>query len=94
MSAFLLACLLAIAIGAVTARLMRVAGLVLVLAVLVMGGIAGVMTDLRHPTLLETLVLMALVQAGYLAGTLMWPAPRSRGEARTPLASEDDRAAG
>ncbi|MEY4983236.1 MAG: hypothetical protein RIR62_1502 [Pseudomonadota bacterium] len=75
MSGIVLACLLAVAIGAVTARLMRVAGLVIVLCLLLLCGLGARLADLPVPTLLQTLGLMVLVQAGYLGGALVRPAP-------------------
>jgi hypothetical protein len=96
MGVFVLACLVAFAIGAVTARLMRVAGLILVLGLLVLCGIAAVLAGLPHPTLVPSLVLLALAQAGYLAGAVVfWPVRGAHATPKTPpLSTPDDRSTG
>jgi hypothetical protein len=94
MPTLLIACALAFVIGAVTARRLRVLGLVVVLGLLVAGGIAGMVTDLPNPTLLESALLMAAVQAGYLAGALGLGGRARAPSAPPPLAKGKDRAAG
>lgn len=92
MSGLLLACGLSVCLGVVAARLMRVTGLVLVLAALILGAGAGYLAGLAHPTWGEAALVLVLAQAGYLLGALL-PAARRAGTP-SPLAQKDDRAAG
>lgn len=94
MTGFLLAGAVAVCLGVVAARLMRVAGLVLVLAVLVVGAVAAHLGGFALPSVLEAIVILGLVQAGYLMGAVLPAAKPAAGKRASPLASEDDRAAG
>lgn len=92
MSGLLLACVVSVCLGVIAARLMRVAGLVLVLAVLILGAAAGWLTGLAYPTWGEAVLVLLLAQAGYLLGAVL---PEAKGAGRaSPLAHKDDRAAG
>lgn len=72
---FLLAGGVAALLGVLAARMMRVLGLALLLVVIVVAGIGRVWLALPHPSLVESLVLLVLIQAGYLLGVLTLGAP-------------------
>lgn len=62
-------------LGVVVARLMRVLGVALLLVAVIMAGIVRIVLTLPHPSLLESLILLVLVQAGYLLGVLVFGGP-------------------
>lgn len=92
MSGLFLVCGIAACLGVIAARMMRVAGLALVLGAVI--GLAGLgyVTGFAYPTWGEALLVLVLAQAGYLLGILL-PVPRAAGRP-APLAQKDDRAAG
>ena len=92
MSGLVLACGVAVCLGVVAARLMRVAGLAVVLATVILIAVAGWLAGLAYPTWGEAVLVLVLAQAGYLLGVLL-PEAKRAGRA-SPLAHKDDRAAG
>ena len=75
--------LLALASGAVAARRLPVGGLVVVLGLIVALAVARLLLDWARPTVLDTVLLVALVQAGYLASALVpRRAPRDQTKAQ------------
>lgn len=66
--AMVLAGLVALVLGALAARRLPVGGLVIVLVLVLAVAILRILLGFAHPTILETVVLVALVQAGYLGG--------------------------
>jgi hypothetical protein len=72
---FMLAGGIAVMLGLVAARMMRVLGLVLLLLTVIAAGVVRIVLFLPHPSLLECLMLLALVQAGYLLGVLAFGEP-------------------
>lgn len=75
---FLIAGGVAAMLGVVVARLMRVLGLALLLVAVTVAGILRIVLSLPHPSLMETLILLVLVQAGYLLGVLVFGGPEAQ----------------
>lgn len=79
--------LLAFCIGAVAARRLPILGLVVVLVLIAGFGAARYGLGLATPDLLHVVVLVALVQAGYLVSAMIAPLGdrKGRDEAQPPL---------
>ena len=73
--------LVALAIGAVAARRLPVLGLCVVVAIIAIYTLSCCVLGLAAPTLVQTIILIALVQAGYLAAVLL--SARSAAKSRT-----------
>jgi len=83
----LFAAALALSLGIVAAVLLRIGGLVLMVFAMAMLFAFRWFSGYSHPTLVESIVLLALVQAGYLVGALTPLADRiRRGEPAPRLA--------
>ncbi len=63
--------LIALVIGAIAARRLPLVGLVVVLGLILGLALSRYALGLSRPSLLDTIVLVALVQAGYLASALI-----------------------
>ena len=67
----LVAALIALVLGAGAARRLPLLGLVVVLALVIAFALARYVAGLAYPSLLDTILLIAVVQAGYLVSALL-----------------------
>jgi len=65
--------LLALTLGAIAARRLPLVGLVVVLLIVLATALARLWLGLARPTLVDTVILIALVQLGYLVSALVPP---------------------
>ncbi|OYU17635.1 MAG: hypothetical protein CFE34_14745 [Rhodobacteraceae bacterium PARR1] len=78
--------LIALVIGAIAARRLPLIGLVVVLGLILGLALSRYLLGLARPNLLDTFVLIALVQAGYLASALI---PGRGAKAKTKITEYD-----
>lgn len=86
---FVMPAVLALLIGGLAARRFPVLGLVAVLGLVLLLAVLRVGLGFSHPTVLETVLLVALMQAGYLASALLPQIKRAKPVAQRRSLRED-----